>query len=502
MFCPAPRGKGPVYGQPTWASFRPPGPLGTSDARGPAPMAQPWPAVVQRGRPLAVAVEEKRSLSSAGLSSAPSSVSSMRSRVIRKNGLRPCSSTPCLQAHEGAPQFFEAPPLAKHFATQMYRPPSPPRSFSTTNLAPPQVPFSACPNTGLAPCLQSNEVGDVSFQEASPFTAQQPQQASHVPQTHPSSPQRCSSTPSSVRPQTPGSTCPSSGCAHDVPGAFDAPKRRPSETMQVFKVDKSSRSPSTQALDPRPFGANDVAKIPSRQCPQEALPAEAEELLRSLGQPCGPCGASSPKSETPNKAELRQCRAMLGRQAEQLRHQNGEIRRLRSFPACSQAASTLSMQDAQCEISCLRASIKRREAEVHLAQVELAYLNTLVAQKDLQLQKAEEQLVSSSPSEAPSRSLAKRIAKEELACAEAEAEHMLQPLAAAREGFRRDPLARQSSLDGDSSEAAPMLSASEIDTATAAGQRVLASLRRAREALERSPCLSPPRDLGGMSCSP
>lgn len=55
-------------------------------------------------------------------------------------------------------------------------------------------------------------VAEVSFQEASPFTvtnpaqfgvtmtslvcaqAQQPQQASHVPQTHPSSPQRCSST--------------------------------------------------------------------------------------------------------------------------------------------------------------------------------------------------------------------------------------------------------------------------------------------------------------------
>jgi len=237
---------------------------------------------------------------------------------------------------------------------------------------------------------------------------------------------------------------------------------------------------------------NDMAKIQSKlyATPPEAevLPPEAQELLRALGQPW----------ETPNKAELRQCRAMLGRQAEQLHHQHGEIRRLRSSPSCPQAR-TSSMQDAQCEISCLRASIKRREAEVHLAQVELAYLNTLVAQKDLQLQKAEEP-----------QSAGKRIAKEEIAFAEAEAEQMLQPLVAAREGARRDPLERLPSLDGDSSQAVSNLSASEIDTATAAGHRVLASLRRAREALELSPGPpqmqdfgpQPPLEFDGMTVPP
>lgn len=193
---------------------------------------------------------------------------------------------------------------------------------------------------------------------------------------------------------------------------------------------------------------NDMAKIQSKlyATPPEAevLPPEAQELLRALGQPW----------ETPNKAELRQCRAMLGRQAEQLHHQHGEIRRLRSSPSCPQ---------------------------------------------DLQLQKAEEP-----------QSAGKRIAKEEIAFAEAEAEQMLQPLVAAREGARRDPLERLPSLDGDSSQAVSNLSASEIDTATAAGHRVLASLRRAREALELSPGPpqmqdfgpQPPLEFDGMTVPP
>jgi len=158
------------------------------------------------------------------------------------------------------------------------------------------------------------------------------------------------------------------------------------------------------------------------------------------------------------------------------------------------------MEDAQCEISCLRASIKRREAEVHVAQVELAYLNTLVAQKDLQLQKAEKQLVTPSTSSEAPQSVHKRIAKEEIEFAEAEAEQMIQPLVAVREASRSDPLERLSSLDGDS--AVSTLSAAEIDTATAAGQRVLASLRRAREALEQSPCSQLRAELGGLSVSP
>lgn len=270
---------------------------------------------------------------------------------------------------------------------------------------------------------------------------------------------------------------------------FDAPQRRcsqqgPMEVEEPWRAwhgpGSDSDTASTARIQPKLYATPDG----------EALPEEAQELLRSLGQAW----------ETPSKAELRHCRAMLGRQAEQLQ-QYGQIRRLRSSPSYSQAQSALCMEDAQCEISCLRASIKRREAEVHVAQVELAYLNTLVAQKDLQLQKAEKQLVTpcSTSSEAP-QSVHKRIAKEEIEFAEAEAEQMIQPLVAVREASRRDPLERLSSLDGDI--AVSTLSAAEIDTATAAGQRVLASLRRAREALEQSPCSQLRAELGGLSVSP
>eukprot|EP00434_Breviolum_minutum_P038030 symbB.v1.2.033724.t1/scaffold4228.1/size42811/1 len=146
---------------------------------------------------------------------------------------------------------------------------------------------------------------------------------------------------------------------------FDAPQRRCSQqgTMEVEEPWRAWHGPgsdsdtaSTARIQPKLYATPDG----------EALPEEAQELLRSLGQAW----------ETPSKAELRHCRAMLGRQAEQL-HQYGQIRRLRSSPSYSQAQSALCMEDAQCEISCLRASIKRREAEVHVAQVELAYLNTL-----------------------------------------------------------------------------------------------------------------------------
>ncbi|CAE8735834.1 unnamed protein product, partial [Polarella glacialis] len=50
-------------------------------------------------------------------------------------------------------------------------------------------------------------------------------------------------------------------------------------------------------------------------------------------------------------------------------------------------------EDAAYEIDCLRASVTRRDAEVHRAHVEVAYLNTLVAQKDRELENAESELV-------------------------------------------------------------------------------------------------------------
>ncbi|CAJ1418050.1 unnamed protein product [Effrenium voratum] len=146
------------------------------------------------------------------------------------------------------------------------------------------------------------------------------------------------------------------------------------------------------------------------------------------------------------------------------------------------------MVDAQCEISCLRASIQRRDAEAHLAQVELAYLNSLIAHKDQQLQRAEEQLAttSCSSSDTAPRLSAARRARDEILYAESEAEQMLHPLAVSAE---EDPLASLPSLDADSSEALCSLSLDDIGTAAAAGQRVLASLRRAKDALDWSPCV-------------
>lgn len=107
----------------------------------------------------------------------------------------------------------------------------------------------------------------------------------------------------------------------------------------------------------------------------------------------------------------------------------------------------------------------------------MAYLNTLVAQKDQQLQRCDVH-----GAQAP---YGRQVAQEELAAAELEVQRLLQPLAAAA----------VASLDQAGGEAAL---GHELDAAAQAGQRVLATIQRAREALEPSA----PRELGGMSCSP
>ena len=100
--------------------------------------------------------------------------------------------------------------------------------------------------------------------------------------------------------------------------------------------------------------------------------------------------------------------------------------------------------------------------------MELAYLHSLVASKA--------PAASKTPLEQP-------LVAEELAAAELEVHELLKPLAKAA----------VASLDQAGGEAAL---GTELEAARQAGQRLLRQIQRAREALE------PPRELGGMSCSP
>jgi len=150
------------------------------------------------------------------------------------------------------------------------------------------------------------------------------------------------------------------------------------------------------------------------------------------------------------------------------------------------------LEDATYEIACLRASVERRDAEVHRAQVEVAYLNTLVAQKDRELQQAESELSQAQKSlsgQEPAAStvdcLGARHLAEELLRAEAEAEQLLAPLAAAAASRpcqaldpNKDLAATQAAEDSETAVALGM--------ASAAGGRLLASLRRAKQALQQT----------------
>ncbi|CAE8589665.1 unnamed protein product [Polarella glacialis] len=190
-------------------------------------------------------------------------------------------------------------------------------------------------------------------------------------------------------------------------------------------------------------------------------------------------------------------------------------------------------EDAAYEIDCLRASVTRRDAEVHRAHVEVAYLNTLVAQKDRELENAESELVflratlahaqaseglgideshSDAVEEVPEERLhalsdcliaacqvtrelqllrsRRDLAEEELRRAEAEMEQLLPPLAraAASAAAKVDKVQLASQLetqdDSQLEDSSPLAEAEALGVAAAAGGRLMASLRRARHALQ------------------
>eukprot|EP00931_Biecheleriopsis_adriatica_P035590 TRINITY_DN20499_c0_g1_i1.p1 TRINITY_DN20499_c0_g1~~TRINITY_DN20499_c0_g1_i1.p1 ORF type:complete len:479 (-),score=123.61 TRINITY_DN20499_c0_g1_i1:28-1464(-) len=164
-------------------------------------------------------------------------------------------------------------------------------------------------------------------------------------------------------------------------------------------------------------------------------------------------------------------------------------------------------EDAAHEIACLRASIERRDAEVHRAQVEQSYLNSLLAEKDRELQQATAELTAArdllaaqadmeqSPDSQAERfeqllqdadafRRARDLAQEELSRAEAQAEKMMQPLAAAAAKAARisEELSTRPAASIDGSEAwsqqeCSVEAASALGVAADAGGRLLQSLR-------------------------